>query len=149
MGEKLLAQRVLVLLRETVGKNSREAEAALGWARDNRDWLWPGREWAASDDGGIDWNSLAPLAGEIDVVQPEQTTLGSLARVADLLELGEFDRGLLSTVAALEHLPRLANLRVAWRRPVARRSVSRASSPARPRRRRKQPCAVRRCSRLG
>ena len=113
MGEKQIAQRLLTLLRETVGKNSREAEAALGWARDNRDWLWPDREWAGVDGAGdeIGWDSLIALAGEIDVAEPDHPILERLAAVADLLALDPFDRVLLTAATALERLSRLANLR--------------------------------------
>src|SRR5262245_53903844 len=114
MGEKLLAQRLLTLLRETFGKNSREAEATLGWARDNREWLWPDREWAATDGVAdeIGWDSLADLAGAIDVAEPEPAIVSKLVMVGELLDLEEFDRELLIAVAALERLPRLMNLRV-------------------------------------
>ena len=37
MGEKLLAQRALALLRDTVGPSSQEAAAALCWAADQRE----------------------------------------------------------------------------------------------------------------
>lgn len=113
MAEKQLAQRLLVLLREIVGKNSREAEAALGWARDNRDWLWPDRAWAASNDGCDDivWESLPALASGIEVNEPGLAVLESLGVVSDLLGLEQFDRELLTVVAAFERLPRLTNLR--------------------------------------
>jgi len=83
MGEKLLAQRVLTLLRDTYGKSSREAEAALQWAQDSRDWLWPDRIWADPETGvagdTIDWTSLASLAGDIDVSAPLPELFGTIS----------------------------------------------------------------------
>ena len=114
MGEKLLAQRVLTLLRGTYGKSSREAEAALQWAQDMRDWLWPDRAWAApeTDAAGdsIDWDLLARLAGDIDTSAPLPELFATIGAALDLLELDEFDRELIVTAAAFERLPRLAHL---------------------------------------
>jgi AAA+ superfamily predicted ATPase len=115
MDEKLLAQRVLLLLRDTVGGASREAAAALEWAADQREWLWPGRAWAAAEGESGDklgWPSLARLAGEIDTAEEEDALFASLRRTSELLELGQFDSGLLAAVAAFQRLPRLSQLRV-------------------------------------
>ncbi|MGZ8284702.1 MAG: AAA family ATPase [Allosphingosinicella sp.] len=120
MGEKLLAQRVLALLRDTVGRQSKEGLATLDWATDQRDWLWPARAWADEAApalfgrvGGdsIDWDSLRGLAAEIATDEPEPALFAGVGAAADLLGLGEFDRALLATVAAFERLPRLSALR--------------------------------------
>ena len=114
MGEKLLAQRVLTLLRDTYGKSSREAEAALQWAQDLRDWLWTDHVWAVSETETagetIDWDSLARLAGDIDTSAPFPELFSTIGAALDLLELDEFDRELVVTTAAFERLPRLAHL---------------------------------------
>ena len=120
MGEKLLAQRALRLLRDTVGPSSQEGSAALGWASDQRDWLWPGRAWADSAPGLIaralgvetlDWETLPRLLGRIDTNEPEPTLFAGLRAAAALLELDGFDVALIETVAAFERLPRLSALR--------------------------------------
>ena len=114
MGEKLLAQRVLTLLRDTYGKSSREAESTLQWAQDSRDWLWPDRTWADPETGAdgdtIDWTSLASLAGDIDVSAPLPELFGTISAALDILELDPFDRDLVVTAAAFERLQRLTHL---------------------------------------
>ena len=114
MGEKLLAQRVLTLLRDTYGKSSREAETSLQWAADLRDWLWPDRAWADAATGAegdtIEWDSLARLVGDIDVSEPLPDLFGTINTALDLLDLDEFDRELIVTTTAFERLPRLAHL---------------------------------------
>lgn len=114
MGEKLLAQRVLVLLRDTYGKSSREAEAAVQWAQDMRDWLWTGRAWADPATGAegevIEWSSLAELASAIDTSDPLPELFATISTALDLLELDEFDRELVVTATAFDRLPRLAQL---------------------------------------
>ncbi|MGN6058896.1 MAG: AAA family ATPase [Sphingomicrobium sp.] len=112
MGEKLLAQRALALLRDSVGKNSREAAAALEWAREQRDWLWGDRDWSGAEGELIDWGSLETLVSEIDVAAPAPEMFEWIAVVARLLKLEEFDCRLVQTVAAFQRLPRLAQLRV-------------------------------------
>lgn len=122
MGEKLLAQRILALLRDTAGRQSKEALAALEWATDQRDWLWPGRTWAdetapalfgrAGAGDTMDWISLPRLVAAIDTEEPEPALLAGVRAAADLLELGEFDRALLAAVAAFERLGRLSSLRL-------------------------------------
>jgi transitional endoplasmic reticulum ATPase len=116
MGEKLLAQRVLALLRDTTGRQSKAALALLDWAADQREWLWPDRAWAdpvASADGEtLDWDALPRLAAAIDTAEAEPALLAGIDAVADLLGLGDFDRALLRATAALERLPRLSGLRM-------------------------------------
>jgi transitional endoplasmic reticulum ATPase len=122
MGEKLLAQRILALLRDTAGRQSREGLAALEWASDQRDWLWPGHAWADEAApallGGpgkgdtIDWVSLPRLLATIDTAEPEPWLFAGIRIATDLLELGEFDRTLLAAVAAFERLGRLSSLRL-------------------------------------
>ncbi|HEX8449893.1 MAG TPA: AAA family ATPase, partial [Allosphingosinicella sp.] len=115
MGEKLLAQRILALLRDIAGRHSKEGRAALDWAADQRDWLWPDLAW--SDRGGgdagrtIDWDSLPALTAAIDTAESEPAVIEGVRSASDLLELRGFDRELLVAVAALERLPRLSALR--------------------------------------
>jgi transitional endoplasmic reticulum ATPase len=113
MGEKLLAQRALGLLRDTVRKSSREAEGALEWARDQRDWLWPDRSWAGSDSSGetLDWDSLRCLVPEIDAAEQLPQMFETLRLVAELLRLDQFNRQLVEVIAAFQRLPRLVQLR--------------------------------------
>ncbi len=120
MGEKLLAQRVLALLRDTVGRQSKEGLTTLDWATDQRDWLWPGRAWAGEAAPGLfgraggdtlDWDSLRGLIAAIGTDEPEPVLVAGVTAAADLLGLGDFDQALLATVAAFERLPRLAALR--------------------------------------
>ncbi|HEX8309004.1 MAG TPA: ATP-binding protein [Allosphingosinicella sp.] len=120
MGEKLLAQRVLALLRDTVGPLSQEGMAALGWASDQRDWLWPGQAWAEAPPGLIaralgaetlDWEALPRLLGRIDTDEPELPLFTGLRAAAALLALDPFEVALIETVAAFERLPRLCALR--------------------------------------
>jgi AAA+ superfamily predicted ATPase len=120
MGEKLLAQRALALLRDTVGPLSQEGIATLGWASDQRDWLWPGQAWADSPPGLIaralgvetlDWETLPRLLDRIETKEAEPRLFAGLRSAAALLELDPFDLALIETVAAFERLPRLAALR--------------------------------------
>src|SRR5688572_19724218 len=89
MGEKLLAQRLIRLLRDSNGRSSRLALALLDWARDQQDWLWPQLTFAvdaaemdetpwpaaAQADGGcpadsLSWERLPELASAIDTDEP-------------------------------------------------------------------------------
>lgn len=120
MGEKLLAQRALWLLRDTVGPLSQEAGAVLGWVSDQRDWLWPEQAWTDSPPGLIaralgvqtlNWETLPNLLDRVQTDEPELPLFTGLRAVAALLELDPFDLALLETVAAFERLPRLSALR--------------------------------------
>ncbi|HEY0027036.1 MAG TPA: AAA family ATPase [Allosphingosinicella sp.] len=119
MGEKLLTQRLIVALRETDGAASRTAHALLGWAADNRDWLWPAAEAGASGEkakkrkrgGKIGWDRLPALARRIDTDEPVSPLETSLAGVSSMLGFDPFEAALLSAVASLQRLPRLSSLR--------------------------------------
>ena len=129
MGEKLLAQRVIRLLRNEKGRSSRAAGALLDWARDHGDWLWPdiifadapAEAPAGGDDGCVQlapaegevlsWDRLPALADAIDTSEPEPAMLGCLDTVSDLLELDPFERELLRVSASFDRLSRLASLR--------------------------------------
>jgi MoxR-like ATPase len=118
MGEKLLAQRVLALLRENSGRTSATARALLDWAGDRKDWLWPEVEWAKSRKSGkkgkgkaLDWDSLPALAAAIEANEPAPPLLGAAEAVARLLEFDRFDSALLRAAVALARLPRLTALR--------------------------------------
>jgi len=120
MGEKLLAQRALSLLRDTVGGQSQEGVATLGWALEQRDWLWPGRAWSDAPAPGLlarvrastlDWASLPRLLAAVDTAEPEPPVFAALGAVAELMALGDFDRELLIVAAGFERLPRLTGLR--------------------------------------
>jgi SpoVK/Ycf46/Vps4 family AAA+-type ATPase len=118
MGEKLLAQQLLVLLRDTVGREGPAARALLDWAEARKDWLWPGRKWpgpkAASKRKArlaLGWDSLPALAAAIDTAEPEAPLFALTQAVARLLAFDPFEAKLLSAVAALARLPRLSALR--------------------------------------
>jgi len=117
MGEKLLAQRILVLLRENVGRTSAAGRALLDWAGDRRDWLWPDLKWSdkrkKSGKKGkpLDWDSLPALTAAIDTSEATPPLLRAAGAVARLLELDPFDSTLLVAAVALARLPRLTALR--------------------------------------
>jgi SpoVK/Ycf46/Vps4 family AAA+-type ATPase len=121
MGEKLLAQRLLALLRRNYGRCSREAAVLLDWALEQRDWLWPDRSWADAPAPGLfgraaaaslEWETLPRLIDEIGTGEPPAALEESLEAVAALLELDPFEREVLRVTALLERLPRLASLRL-------------------------------------
>ncbi len=129
MGEKLLAQRLIRLLRDTNSRSSRTGLTLLEWATDQRDWLWPDiafaeadapvepggwRLWPAADapvcaDETLCWERLPALADAIDTDAP--ALLGSVDAVAALLAFDSFEREVLHVSVALDRLPRLARLR--------------------------------------
>jgi AAA+ superfamily predicted ATPase len=120
MGEKLLAQRLLTVLRDTNGRRSRVTQVLLDWACDQHEWLWPDIVWAPSDPAApdpasagarLDWDSLPGLAASIDTAEPEPDLFGRIDTICGLLELDPFEREVLRIAAALERLPRLAALR--------------------------------------
>ncbi|MEO5774536.1 MAG: AAA family ATPase [Sphingomicrobium sp.] len=113
MGKKLMAQRVLTLLRDTVSGKSREAAAALEWVADKRDWLWPGRFSVLpdADDAAIGWDGLAGLLTCVDDGD-DDPLFETIDTVAELLNLGVFDRDLLLVTAAFQRLPPLSGLRM-------------------------------------
>ncbi|MGQ0588799.1 MAG: AAA family ATPase [Sphingosinicella sp.] len=126
MGERLLAQRLIRLLRDTTGRTSRTGLALLDWAVDQRDWLWPGIAFAddagAPPEGGwlsrfggsgetLCWERLPALAEAIDTREAEPALFGCVDTVAELLVLDPFEREVLRVVAAFDRLPRLAAFR--------------------------------------
>jgi len=114
MGEKLLAQRALLLLRETMSGGGKAAAATLEWAADQSGWLWPDlpRADAAAEGGcGIGWAELPALARRIAVAEPRPDVLRAADAVARLLDFDAFEAGLLESAVAFARLPRLARLR--------------------------------------
>jgi transitional endoplasmic reticulum ATPase len=116
MGEKLLAQRIIALLRENVGRTSAAGRALLDWAGEKKDWLWPEVKWSDRRKSGkkgkaLDWDSLPALASAIETNAPAPPLLRTAETVARLLEFDRFDSALLGTAVALGRLPRLAALR--------------------------------------
>jgi transitional endoplasmic reticulum ATPase len=116
MGEKLLARRILALLRETVGRTSATARVLLDWAGDRKDWLWPDVKWSDGRKSGkkrkaLDWDSLPALAAAIEANEPTPPLLRAADAVARLLEFDRFDSALLGAAVALARLPRLTALR--------------------------------------
>jgi transitional endoplasmic reticulum ATPase len=130
MGEKLLAQRLIRLLRDTNGRSSRTALTLLDWLRDQRDWLWPDLAFADAEAGfdgacgfgapvadasaegeTLSWDRLAELADAIDTDEPEPAVFGCVDAVSALLEFDAFEREVLRVTAAFDRLPRLAAFR--------------------------------------
>jgi MoxR-like ATPase len=133
MGEKLLAQRLIRVLRETNGRNTRVGLMLLDWVREQRDWLWPQIEWpeaiAAPFEPAIDWSpqpaaepnvepqdpltwdSLPALADDVDTAEPPSALLASVDAVAGLLGFDAFERDVLRLGTVLERGRRLAPLR--------------------------------------
>ena len=135
MGEKLLAQRLIRVLRDTNGRTSRSAATLLDWVREQRDWLWPEIDWPVSAAPAcgpvfdwtpapgavpeaeaeiadpLDWQSLPGLIGAIDTVEPPLPLLDAVDAAADLLGFDAFERDVLRFAAALDRGRRLAPLR--------------------------------------
>ncbi|HEV2816317.1 MAG TPA: AAA family ATPase [Allosphingosinicella sp.] len=116
MGEKLLAQRLIRLLRDTQGRSSRTALALLDWAADQQDWLWPEIAFAEADAGAgpgeeISWERLPALADAIRADEAEPPLFACVDAASALLGFDSFEREVLRVVAALDRLPRLAAFR--------------------------------------
>ena len=130
MGEKLLAQRLLRLLRASYGRSSRTALTVLDWARDQRDWLWPDLTFAdpaepasahpgcapppdadARPGAALSWQSLPDVIERIDTAEAEPLALTTAAAVSELLGFDAIERELLRVAVAFERLPRLAEIR--------------------------------------
>jgi transitional endoplasmic reticulum ATPase len=113
MGEKLLAQRLIRLLRFTRGKSSRTAQALLDWAGDQRDWLWPDVEFPEAEPGvaPLCWERLSELVDAIDTYEEAALLFASATAVAELLAFDPFETELLRIAAAFNRLPRLASFR--------------------------------------
>ena len=114
MGEKLLAQRLIRLLRETNGRSSRTALSLLDWAMDQRDWLWP--DIAFAEPGSrrgqvLSWERLPALAEVIVTDEVEPSLFACVDATSTLLGFDDFERQVLRAAAALDRLPRLAQLR--------------------------------------
>lgn len=114
MGEKLLAQRLIRLLRDTNGRSSRAAQALLDWAADERDWLWPDiafRDQGARRAEQLSWERLPALVDQIETDGTASALLATVDAVADVLDLDPFEAELLRVVVAMERMPRFASLR--------------------------------------
>jgi len=132
MGEKLLAQRLIRVLRETNGRTTRAALTLLDWTREQRGWLWPEIDWpetaaafapafgwdvpAPADAGAeaedpLRWETLPELAGAIVTAEPAWPLLDAVDASAELLGLDRFERDVLRFAAALDRAPHLAPLR--------------------------------------
>ena len=117
MGEKLLAQRLLVLLRDSIGRKSLAAQTLLDWAQERKDWLWPDRKWPGAKPRrkkarlALDWDGLPALAAAIDTAEPEPPLFELTGAASRLLDFDPFEALLLSAVAGLARLPRLSALR--------------------------------------
>jgi AAA+ superfamily predicted ATPase len=119
MGERLLAQRLIRLLRDSVGRSSRTARTLLDWAADQSGWLWPDIEFAFGDpeaDGAragetLSWERLPALADAIDTDEPEPALLASVDAVAELLAFDRFEREVLRIGAAMDRLAPLTAAR--------------------------------------
>lgn len=107
MGEKLLAQRLLLLLRETHVGTSDTARALLEWVTDQSEWLWPRRK----NRKPPCWKTLAARSRAIATDEAPPPLLGCVDAVSRLLELDPFDAGLLSAAVLLARSARLAPLR--------------------------------------
>src|SRR3954471_16950535 len=107
MGEKLLAQRLFLLLRDTKSDTSRAAQAVLEWTAEQRDWLWPH---IVAGEAPC-WKSLPALARAIEAGTDAPPLFGCAAAVSRLLELDTFEAELLTAAVALGRSPRLLPLR--------------------------------------
>ena len=133
MGEKLLAQRLIRLLRNTNGRSSRLGAALLDWARDQQDWLWPDLVFAEAEaeaipveTGGwqmlaapapacasdtLSWDRLPALAEAIDTDEPVPVQFACVDTVSDLLDLDAFERELLRVCVGFDRFAALAAFR--------------------------------------
>jgi AAA+ superfamily predicted ATPase len=111
MGEKLLAQRLIRLLRDTETRTGRTARTLIDWALDERDWLWPGMEFAEDESRQSLWERLPALADAIDTEAAPSAMLAAADAVSDLLAFAPFDREVLRAATALSRLQHLSTLR--------------------------------------
>jgi len=133
MGEKLLARRLIEVLRASNGRTTRSALTLLDWAREQRVWLWPHIDWpdsagaafapvfdwapAPEADGPaeaedpLSWASLGELTGAIDTGEPAWPLMEPIEATADLIGFDRFERDVLRFAAALDRGPHLAPLR--------------------------------------
>ncbi len=114
MGEKLLAQRLIRLLRDTKGRSSRAALALLDWTADERDWLWPDIAFAegkARRGEKLTWERLPALADQIATDAPAPAMFAICDAVAELLAFDPFEAELLRVVVAMDRMPRFSSFR--------------------------------------
>ncbi|HYE27043.1 MAG TPA: AAA family ATPase [Allosphingosinicella sp.] len=132
MGEKLLARRLIQVLRATNGRNARTALTLLDWTREQRDWLWPEIDWPETAPAAfmpamawgpappageeeaedpLSWDALAELVGSIAPDEAPWALLEAVDAAAELLGLDAFEREVLRFAAALDRGPRLGPLR--------------------------------------
>src|SRR4051812_39185712 len=107
MGEKLLAQRLLLLLRESHVGTSAIARAVLEWTADQREWLWPQRRGASAPC----WKTLPARVRAIRTDEAPLPLLGCVDAVSRLLELDDFDAELLRAAVMLGRSAPLTALR--------------------------------------
>lgn len=112
MGERLLAQRLIRLLRETETRSSQTARTLIQWITDESAWLWPDMEFPCDEDVARLWDRLPALADAIDTAEDElPPAMAASVAVADLLAFSPFDREVLCIVTALSRLGHLIALR--------------------------------------
>lgn len=114
MGEKLLAQQLIRLLRGINSRSSRTAQALLDWAADEREWLWPDiafRKEGARRGEVLSWERLPALAERIVPDDPVPTLLATCDAVSELLAFDPFETELLRIVVAMDRLARFAAFR--------------------------------------
>jgi SpoVK/Ycf46/Vps4 family AAA+-type ATPase len=115
MGEKLLAQRLLGLLRDGSGRGGKISAAVMEWAAEHRDWLWPDLAFADAETGTtgeiLCWDRLRDQLGRIEADCEAPAFYACVDAVANLLALEPFDREVLAIATALSRLPRLASLK--------------------------------------
>lgn len=115
MGEKLLAQQLFQLLRETSGPSSQTGLALLDWVIDQRDWLWPEIRFVEPDSRRrgekLSWTTLPAPAERIRTDEAAPAPLATVEAACDLLGFDPFERAVLRAVVAVDRLPRLSLLR--------------------------------------
>ncbi|HKT14332.1 MAG TPA: ATP-binding protein [Allosphingosinicella sp.] len=110
MGEKRIVARLLPALHHVVGGSSPTAKSIVEWARQNRDVFWPrGKE--SGRPQRIDWNALPRLARAVGEEDATASAVPAAEAVAVILAFDHFDAELLRCAAAMQHEPRIAELR--------------------------------------
>lgn len=112
MGEKLLTQRLIRLLRETESRSSQTARTLIQWIVDESAWLWPEMDYPGEEDVARFWERLPALADAIDTREEEvPPVMAAAAAVSGLLAFAPFDREVLGITTALSRLGHLGALR--------------------------------------